>query len=62
MPLKNEKIMSKMFTKHVTFHMSTIITCVHVYNKNVAWEMTKMIHENSQIYTSYIVLTDRYQV
>lgn len=53
--------MSKMFTKHVTFHMSTIITCVHVYNKNVAWEMTKMIHENSQIYTSYIVLTDRYQ-
>lgn len=59
MPLKNYE--QNVHKKHVTFHMSTIITCVHVYNKNVAWEMTKMIHENSQIYTSYIVLTDRYQ-
>lgn len=36
MSLKNEGIMrAKCSQKHVTFHMSTKITCVHVNNENV---------------------------
>lgn len=33
--------------------MSAIVKCMHIYNNNVAWEMTKMSNKYSQVYKLY---------